>query len=536
MQKKPKGATMHLILFSLLTLSLIATVCHAQDALGGGHALDNNLSTTTNINPSQRLPVGVRNNELRDSGVMQGRGFNEGIGRIRTTGLQLISDAAESGDDDAYLDALNNSPWYWENWNQQSAQFLVQGDKTYFNPTFLDEWSSAPKHMETGRHVRSFSHEWSKENVRNLDRHGESSLPKEWSDRQVKQFQMSRALGDGSQTVEPLDTSPVQISSFKNSLGVGYLTASPMSGVSVETSEQPYVGLGFSAWDAARAKEDIRKGVLDPSLIVAWRQDENRLDQRAAAVETATTVQYDNILGTVADATTELASSDNTDANTLNSAYSVLQEQLTGIANDEEETLLATEDLEATEEDEADTFNHLSALLRHGEKLTQLSGAQDTRFNEIMRVAEMHLAKGEYFLAQRKFNQALRFIPGHPLATAGLAHSNLGAGLHLSAGNVLQSLLSFQPEMIDVRYDANLLPPRIELVRAGVTASQRLDQERDGATYAFLLAYIGHQLEDEEMLRKGLASLNQHVEEGDPFIPLLQRIWGGTTFELEQGE
>ena len=178
-----------------------------------------------------------------------------------------------------------------------------------------------------------------------------------------------------------------------------------------------------------------------------------------------------------------------------------------------------------------------SELLRHGEKLTQLSGVQNTRFNEIMRVAEMHLAKGEYFLAQRKFNQALRFIPGHPLATAGLAHSNLGAGLHLSAGNVLQSVLSFQPEMIDVRYEANLLPPRIELVRAGVTASQRLDQERDGAIYAFLLAYIGHQLDDEEMLNKGLAALGQHVEEGDPFIPLLQRIWGASaTTEPVQGE
>ncbi len=529
---------MHLILFSFLTLSLIASASFAQDALGGGHALDNNLSTTTNINPSQRLPVGVRNNELRDSGMMQGRGFNEGIGRIGTTGLQLISNAADSGDNDAYLDALNNSPWYWENWNQESAQFLVQGDKTYFNPTFLDEWSSAPKQMETGRDIRSFSHEWSKESVRNLDRQGKSALPEEWSDRQVKQFQMSRALGDGSQKVEPLDTSPVQISSFRNNFGVGYLTASPMSGVSIESSEQPYVGLGFNAWDAARAEEDILSGTLNPSLIVAWRQEENRLDQRTASVEAATTMQYDNILGAVANATSELVSSDDTDTDTLNTAYSVLQEQLAGIADDEEiEALLATEDMETTEEDEAETFNHLGALLRHGEKLTQLSGVQNTRFNEIMRVAEMHLAKGEYFLAQRKFNQALRFIPGHPLATAGLAHSNLGAGLHLSAGNVLQSILSFQPEMIDVRYEANLLPPRIELVRAGVTASQRLDQERDGAIYAFLLAYIGHQLDDEEMLNKGLAALGQHVEEGDPFIPLLQRIWGAsTTTESVQGE
>ncbi len=69
-----------------------------------------------------------------------------------------------------------------------------------------------------------------------------------------------------------------------------------------------------------------------------------------------------------------------------------------------------------------------------------------------------------------------------------------------------------------------------------MTASQRLDQERDGATYAFLLAYIGHQLEDEEMLNKGLAALRQHVEEGDPFIPLLQRIWSGATTQSEQGE
>ncbi|MCH2146291.1 MAG: hypothetical protein MK073_00530 [Phycisphaerales bacterium] len=528
---------MHLILFSLLTLFVIASACHAQDALGGGHALDNNLSATSDINPSQRLPVGVRNNELRDSGVMQGRGFNEGIGRARTSGLQLISDAAESGDDDAYLDALNNSPWYWDNWNQQSAQFLVQGDKAYFNPTFLDEWSTAPKQMEAGRHIRSFSHEWSKENVRNLDRQGESSLPEEWSDRQVKQFQMSRALGDGSQKIEPLDTTPIQINSYRNQVSVGYLTASPMSGIAVESSELPYVGLGFSTWDEAYMNEALQDGTSESPLIIAWRQTENRLDQRTASVEIASTMQYDSILSAVANATTELANSESTDVDSLNTAYSLLQEQLTGIADDEEEeALLATEDVESTEVDEAETFNHLGALLRHGEKLTQLSGVQDTRFNEIMRVAEMHLAKGEYFLAQRKFNQALRFIPGHPLATAGLAHSNLGAGLHLSAGNVLQSLLSFQPEMIDVRYDANLLPPRIELVRAGVTASQRLDQERDGETYAFLLAYIGHQLEDEEMLNKGLTALIGHAEEGDPFIPLLNRVWGRTTAQSEQEE
>ena len=136
------------------------------------------------------------------------------------------------------------------------------------------------------------------------------------------------------------------------------------------------------------------------------------------------------------------------------------------------------------------------------------------------------MKKGNYFNAQRRFNQALQFIHGHPLATAGLGHADIGAGLYLSAGYVLHSLLTFQPEMIDVEYDSNLLPPRIELVRAAVTIQNRLDSERDAGTYGFLLAYLGHQLHDQEMVERGLGVLKMYSDSDDPFVSLLQKIWG----------
>ena len=79
--------------------------------------------------------------------------------------------------------------------------------------------------------------------------------------------------------------------------------------------------------------------------------------------------------------------------------------------------------------------------------------------------------------------------------------------------------------MIDVMYDPQLLPPRLELVRAGVAIQQRLEEKRDGMAYAFLLAYIGHQIHDEEMLTKGIEALERGGEDKDPFVPLLRRIW-----------
>jgi len=522
--------------YNLLSLILVlpcSAPAFSQTALGSGDALDSSTSSLGRVNQLQHLPTGVLNNQINRSSVLNGRGFNEGIGRgySDTVGLQLLADATDDGGD-AYENALYNSPWYWNNWNQQSAQFLAQGDTSYFNPNFIDQWATAPQQMTSGRAIRSYSHEWNEKDARRFGGRGELEHTDEWSTRQVDQYRLGQVLGSGS-LPESLDTSPIPVGIHRTNESIGYLAASPMTGVSLETSERPTTALGFTAWDAARVEQDSESGIGSDRLIQPWRTQENRLEQNPVNAQVDVSDQYNSVLQTVADRAAE-----ETDVNPvedtqsmawLENQYLQLQIDLAGIPFIGDETedgeIVEFPTYEDSEELSEETIEILAAALRHGERISQFSGQSNTRFDELVQLGEMELAKGNYFDSQRRFNQALQFIPGHPLATAGLGHAKIGAGLYLSAGYILQSLLSFQPEMIDVSYDSSLLPPRIELVRAAVTVRNRLDVERDAGTYAFLLAYLGHQIQDEEMVQQGLDTLEMYTDTTDPLVHLLRSIW-----------
>jgi hypothetical protein len=170
------------------------------------------------------------------------------------------------------------------------------------------------------------------------------------------------------------------------------------------------------------------------------------------------------------------------------------------------------------------TERHLVEILRHGERIASLSGADPTRFNELVSQGEEKLRAGDYFLADRRFTQALRLQPGHPLATAGLAHAQLGAGYYLSAAYTLHSLFSNQPEMIDARYGEGLVPNRPRLDRAVEVLEERLASETDRATNAFLLAYLGRLNGERATIERGLDVLEQ-ADPNDPLLPLLRAIW-----------
>jgi len=170
------------------------------------------------------------------------------------------------------------------------------------------------------------------------------------------------------------------------------------------------------------------------------------------------------------------------------------------------------------------TPEDFGVILRHGERIERFSNDSQDRFNELLSSAEQKLREGDYFLAERRFERALRFTPGHPLATAGAAHAQLGAGLHLSAAFSLRELLSSQPEMIDVTYAPDLLPKRDRLDAAVAAIQDRITEGHDRASYAFLLAYIGHQLGDQAMIQKGLDALSA-AEPDSAFVKLLKTIW-----------
>lgn len=493
----------------------------AQTSLGDGRALDSSTSSLGRENAQENLPTGVRNNQIRNGSVLQGQSFSQGFGHNDDASLRLLQDAAGMSDA-SYDKVLNNSTWYWDHWSQQSTQFLKQ-DRSYFNPTFIDNWSTLPKAMSEGRTIRSYSHEWNEKDAENHGGDGELSY-NNWSQLQQKQHQLGEVLGSGYQTPK-LDSSPLPVGDFNSNNVRGYFSASPLSGVSLETLQRPTTALGFTAWDSARALEDDESGIGMNSLVKAWRSQENTLDYGLIENRISVPDQYINLLDELKLRAQEEVESDGIETTTLdwlNEEYADLQDELAGLPTDELDAL--NKEPEEKELEELAVEEIFSAL-RHGEQIDTFSGVQNSRFNELARLGENALSKGEYFLAQKRFDQALQFIPGHPMATAGLAHANIGAGLYLSASHVLHSLLSFQPEMIDVKYGQHLLPLKIELVRAGIAAKNRLDSERDGSAYAFLLAYIGHQIDDEEMLQLGLKSLEEHAGENDRFVKMLQTIW-----------
>ena len=169
-------------------------------------------------------------------------------------------------------------------------------------------------------------------------------------------------------------------------------------------------------------------------------------------------------------------------------------------------------------------IDQLAAALRHGQRIDQLAPGDETRFNELVAQAEDALKKGEFFLAERRFDRALRFNPGNPLATAGMGHAQVGSGLYLSAALTLRNLLTNNPEMIDVRYDESLVPARGRLESAITTIRQRLEKKQDYALNAFLLAYIGKLLDDRSLMKEGLDTLARALP-GDPLEQLLRAVW-----------
>jgi hypothetical protein len=516
---------MHNFLYIILGIFIFSGQGHAQDAMGSGNALDNNLSTSGRENHLRKLPRGTTNSEIRTNSILAGRNFNEGIGLDTQAHMQLISDASDA-DAQVLADTLNNSPWYWDNWNNASAQYILQGDANYFNPHFIDNWAQSPMNVRVGRSMQSISHTWSTEDD-NSDQSAMLNYPSSWSGRQIDQHRLAQATGSTYDPTGSYSTIPV-VGNLRTTYGLGYIMASPLRGISVETTNHA-AALGLTPWDAARAKEDDENS---NTLITRWVTDTGLTD-RGVKIGEQVASAHDSIMESVSNRALDQLATDvllsEQPKGWLEQQYGLLQGQLAGtIPFDEEsdEFVAVTEEGSGeTDETEKDATNEIAFILQHGQQIEKLTSEDQTRFNELMTIAQERFEKGEYFWSERRYDRALRFTPGHPFATAGLGHSRIGAGMYLSASLTLQSLLSLQPEMIDVTYAKNLLPPRLDLVKAAVLITGRLDEKRDGGTYAFLLSYIGHQLGDLEMIERGLDVFEKREGANDPLVRLLKKIW-----------
>jgi hypothetical protein len=132
--------------------------------------------------------------------------------------------------------------------------------------------------------------------------------------------------------------------------------------------------------------------------------------------------------------------------------------------------------------------------------------------------------EGNSFIAEKRFEVALLMKPNDPRVLAGLLHCQIAANLTGSAAITLRSLLAKHPEMMDVTYGEQALPPRDRVDRAMATVRDRLAKGQRPVDDGLLLAYLGHLVDDKDAIRSGLAAVNGSPE-NDMLRQLLERLW-----------
>ncbi len=518
----------------MLGATLVATASSSgQDALGGGSTLDGNLLSGNNrYNSATPAPNYRSRNLLVTGNVAAGRGFRGTVGYTAEFDFR-----GQTGSDDLFRERANSA---------FSAPSFVTAGQTmalmrfgqYLNEV---EYRKATRgatvaNFDDMRYVAS-----ELDNRLNLDKIAISSTTSAIYD----------SVSDSRMVGVLLDEEGQRYSAI----------ASTLTGVQIVRLESQGGMIGLSTYDMARAIEDARSGQASAAvgrdfdggfqtLLSAEARAIARAEPMTTRLEPAVTQEridhaaqpsYLEILQRVAqrqagpgvdvESRPELLSD-------LDRQFAELRETLNAAYGDAQGDEASDDDLDTRLpglpdalqpskppgsglSNSAEAIAAIAEVLRHGQTLDHYGTEDTTRFNELMKSGGQRLADGQYFWAERHFDRALRFTPGHPLAIAGTGHAQIGAGLHVPAALTLRRLLTKNPELIDVRYERKLLPSPARLDHAVEQLRDLITRvERDRKLRGFVLAYIGHQLDDRALVAEGLG----HMDD-EPLRALLEAVW-----------
>lgn len=529
------------------TAALLAASWCAGQALGqyqvdDGRALDRNTALNSNgINEASRVEDFRARNLLVTGNVAGGRGFRGTVGYAAEDDFRGVL-----GSDDIY-------------------PFLA--DSAYSAPSFLSAGGTAER-LRFGGYLGTIEFRRSAGYAASLRSIDEVRYQQPAGVLAPDQFNVDHvALASSSGMRVAASAQPEFIGAFMDREGRPIIaSASVLRGLQLAPLSALPETIGLTSYDMARARQDVETGrpyygIGDPfdvgfrNLDPSWAPPAPLVPPGTGAAAPGTTVAgtgteprvfanrlepgretgYRRILERILDRYRDSGAAATPAETTAGAPGGTRQRQLledleTQMARLREQ-LTAAQPPEptsapASEQPKERAIDKLAPILSHGERLDRLSSQDRTRFDELMASAEQALAEGEYFWAERKFDRALRFTPGHPMALAGRGHARIGAGLYVSAAMSLHRLLVDHPEMIDVTYAPQLLPNRVRLdsvVR--VLEQQAAQRGRDQAMSAFLLAYLGHQLADRSMVERGLTAMAT-ASPDDLLLPLLRKVWG----------
>jgi hypothetical protein len=167
-------------------------------------------------------------------------------------------------------------------------------------------------------------------------------------------------------------------------------------------------------------------------------------------------------------------------------------------------------------------------LIRQGpgrvESLLLTDPDQVDAYGAHVKAGEKLLTEGRYFDAEDRFTKALSHKAGDTFAASGRIHAEIGAGMYVTAALNLRNLLREHPEAAGVRYGESLLPKPARLRLVISELRKKIESERIEADAALLLAYIGYQTRDRDLLAEGLDELDEHSIDG-PLGRFVRQIW-----------
>lgn len=543
-----------------LTLALvIAPAAAAQNALGDGTALDNNL----NVEGTRNLPQAGSNFGLRNllvtRNVAAGRGFRDAVGYRAADDFR-----GATGSDDLFGFRADSA---------MSALDVVNIGRG---------WQSISIGQDIG--VMAYRRDTVGSTLPSVSQGTPVVSPGQYGQIMEAEARLDRALLDYQSNGRLLMTEsrPESLAYFTTPDGaVVQLTASALRGLRMGPAEQDPAQIGLTQFDRARLLDQaLAEGELTAAPGTAFELDVRRLlDSQpgmpppGAGVEAPAT----SLMRTVPTSYQEML-----DALAAPPAGSTAEEAATRLNEQMLRTthwLRSGEQLEPTETtpeqaapalnlpgvtqttlpdfsipappaagetnqvpaeahphggmqvEGSDTHDPVKLppnmsleMLRHRRVIDTLAAEGDDRFTEVMRAGEERLRAGEFFLAERQFVRANSFHPGHPMALAGLANAQLGAGILASASVSLRNLFVNRPEMIDVQYGPGLRPSDERLAEMVIALERRLGSDRRTSGAALVLAYIGRQTGDRAMMQRGIDMLTE-IDRDDPLIPVLQTIW-----------
>ncbi|MFM7808740.1 MAG: hypothetical protein ACKPEA_12590, partial [Planctomycetota bacterium] len=294
----------------------------------------------------------------------------------------------------------------------------------------------------------------------------------------------------------------------------GVLSVSEVRGVKKERDRDNVAGERLSLYDAARLREDLRNGALRMDAVRARPSNPfvtqapsdavttsavremprpSRGDTAARPADTSGT-QYDRIIREIEEnwrkrgerpEASEADAAQSTEMQ-VGAAYERLRRDLWHGAPPAEEPSLDVEKGIRVKSSTTPTptqvevsgvklsLDDYAMLLKHGERLDAFGDGGGDRINELLAQGQRAMHEGNSFVAEKRFEVALLMKPNDPRVLAGLLHCQIAANLTGSAAITLRSLLAKHPEMMDVTYGEQALPPRDRVDRAMATVRDRL--------------------------------------------------------------